>query len=218
MEKNKFFEQVLNDNLTEIFVDTNFFIPPHNINKDDFYNNWIIELKRILPNMCIHESVKAEMVQGSLHKAAEEFKIYYNDSLNRAEMMRFRAAFNLLKKEIGLGGVTLNKNKGEIETLSFMYAKGCSKIITRDKDVIINIKHTSINVMFNGNYGVIHFYELLYLLKNRSRVNKTLLKAFYKAFYPNGVEGIKLFSEIMDILDDLYGNVKLTVSKMNITF
>lgn len=204
MEINKFFRQVLNDNSTEIFVDTNFFIPPHNVNRDDFYNNWVIELKHILPNMCIHESVNAEMVQGSLHKIAKEFKIYYNDSLNYAEMLRFKAAFSLLKKEIGLGGVTLNKNKGEIETLSFMYAKGCSKIITRDKDVIINIKHASVNVIFNDNYGVIHFYELLYLLKTQSKVSKTLLKAFYKAFYPNGVDGVKSFSEMMNILEDLY--------------
>ena len=219
MEKNQIFTEILQNNDMIVFVDTNFFIVPENINKDQFNEYWIEEIRKLLPNLCIHESVYDELVTTDLKRIGSSFKVCYTEDLSKNQFDKFKFAVQLLKSVLGFGFTTKNKNLGEIETLAYMFVQDNHGIITRDKDVINNLSNTKLHILFKGEYGVIHFYELLYLLKCQSTVPKSFLKALFKRYYPKGVKDttqtsiyIKDFGELMGIMENLYEE---SVSKVN---
>lgn len=217
MKKNKFLEELLNHRDTVVLLDTNFFISPRNVKEWDFDRYWVSNLLDIFSGFVLHESVREEMISSRLLFYRDKIRILYDKDLNINEIIKYQAAYKAIKVQLNVGFSKKFKNVGEAKTLAYMYAKGINTIISRDSDVINNINRDSIRLLFNGEYGVIHFYELLYVLRRLNRADSKILKAFYKAFYPNGIktdngrEYLK-FSDLVITLDSLYGNSVLKMS------
>ncbi len=219
MDKNKFLEQLLENKEMYVLLDTNFFIPPHNINIKDFDTYWVDKLLSLFKGFMIHESVKNEMIGTRLSAYANKLTVCYNCDLSHEEACRYKFIHSVIVNQLNVGLSKKGKNVGEAETLSYMYAKRFPTVISRDTDIIDNICSGSVGVLMNGEYGVIHFYELLYVLRKLNAVDNKILKAFFKAFYPTGVEDgqnkVRIaFSELVRELDMVYGEDYVKVMKL----
>lgn len=210
LEKNKFLIALLKNHDLPVLVDTNFFIAPDKFSEVDFEKFWITPIIDLFTGLMIHESVEKEMVGTRLKAYAKRLKVCYNSELDEIDKIAYDLAYETIEDELDVGIKTKNKNRGEAETLAYIFAKGYTSVISRDKDIIENINSGRIGVLFNGECGVIHFYELLYILHKKNIPSK-IIKALFKRFYTNGIsykdKTYKSFTEISNILDGFYSSL-----------
>lgn len=93
MEKNKFFKELLINCDIQIFLDTNFFIVPEYIDKEQFRVYWISGLTSIFKNMCIHESVYNELVSNDLKQVRKDITVYFNRDLTENNIEDFEEGY-----------------------------------------------------------------------------------------------------------------------------
>lgn len=210
MESNEVFQEILKCNNSEIFLDTNFFIPPDGINYDDFQKYWVEFLLSHINGFKIHESVNNELIPGTKAKdLTRDIPVCCNSSLTIEEKYKYDLFYAKISEYINVGGKTKNKNSGEVETLAYMCTKNAKTIISRDKDVILNLNQINENCIvsnINGKITIIHFYELIFYIhiNQKDKGVRKFLKVLYKKYYPNGVEDHKCYADFIQIMKKVY--------------
>jgi len=198
---NEGFCSILKNPYQIVAVDANFFLPPDRTRLgarseysfDEFRRVWIEPLHILLPNLAVHEAVRAEIVDA----CASEFvsrRIAPEEGLEiqllcDSDLSPEEAAVRNTKERL-IAGFTKyepardNKDdRGEVKTLAYMGAVGYTYFASNDANALRLVEDAERLGTSLDDLKTIRFFEGIYFLLKKGATNRDDLHKLYRYLY-----------------------------------
>lgn len=199
LTKNAALSRLLEDETQTIFLDANFLIPPDRshlgtkpIPFQKYSEIWLDPIFDAFPNLAIHESVYAELVEVNVKSYADvkysesptKLRVYLDAELSKTEKslmqtyIRKIAAYSKYIPECDN-----SKDRGEVKSLSYMAVKGFLYFAANDNLPMLLIRKAEKLSTGLDDIGLLEMYDVIYYLYRTGKYDNKGLRMLYKYQY-----------------------------------